>query len=303
MVVIGAIMEHIEEAGIHSGDSACSIPYVTLSDNVVSTIRNWTTNLARALDVVGLMNIQYAVQGEQVYILEANPRASRTVPFVSKTIGVPLAKMASLVMSGRTLESLNFTKEPVVRHVTVKEAVLPFNKFPGADTLLGPEMRSTGEVMGIDSDFGRAFAKAEIAASVNLPTTGTVFVSVSDRHKQAIIPVVLALIDLGFKIVSTSGTRKTLLDNGIEVDLIYKLHEGRPHIIDSIKNQKIQFIINTPDGEDGKGDGRSIRRMALDYKLPIITTIAGAKATVAALHSLSSHPLDVKALQDYMNPV
>jgi len=249
------------------------------------------------------MNIQYAVQGDQVYILEANPRASRTVPFVSKTIGIPLAKIASLVMSGKTLESLNLTEEPVVKHVAVKEAVLPFNKFPGADTLLGPEMRSTGEVMGIDSDFGRAFAKAEIAASVNLSTTGTVFVSVSDRHKQAIIPVVLDLIDLGFKIVSTSGTRKVLLDNGIEVELILKLHEGRPHIIDWIKNQKIQFIINTPSGEDGKEDGRTIRRTALDYKLPIITTIAGARATVSALRSLRSEPLEVKAIQDYMTSV
>jgi len=302
-VVIGAIMEHIEEAGIHSGDSACSIPYVSLSEKVLATIRSWTADLARALNVIGLMNIQYAVQGDQVYILEANPRASRTVPFVSKTIGIPLAKIASLVMSGKTLESLNLTEEPVVKHVAVKEAVLPFNKFPGADTLLGPEMRSTGEVMGIDSDFGRAFAKAEIAASVNLSTTGTVFVSVSDRHKQAIIPVVLDLIDLGFKIVSTSGTRKVLLDNGIEVELILKLHEGRPHIIDWIKNQKIQFIINTPSGEDGKEDGRTIRRTALDYKLPIITTIAGARATVSALRSLRSEPLEVKAIQDYMTSV
>jgi carbamoyl-phosphate synthase large subunit len=299
-VVIGAIMEHIEEAGIHSGDSACSIPYVSLSDKVLATIRSWTTELAKALKVVGLMNIQYAVQGEQVYILEANPRASRTVPYVSKTTGVPLAKIASLVMSGRTLESLNITKEPTIKHVAVKEAVLPFGKFPGADTLLGPEMRSTGEVMGIDKDFGRAFAKAEIGAGVNLSLSGTIFVSVSDRHKKAIIPVVKDLIELGFNIVATSGTRQVLIDSGIDVEVVLKLHEGRPHVIDWIKNQKIQIIINTPTGEDTKQDGRVIRRTALDYKLPIITTIAGAKATVAALRSLQSETLEVKALQDYM---
>ena len=300
-VVIGAIMEHIEEAGIHSGDSACSIPYVSLSQEVLTTIRNWTVQLAKALKVVGLMNIQYAVQGEQVYILEANPRASRTVPYVSKTTGVPLAKMASLIMAGKTLESLGITKEPVTKHIAVKEAVLPFQKFPGADTLLGPEMRSTGEVMGIDKDFGRAFAKAEIAAGVNLSLTGTVFVSVSDRHKQAIIPVVVDLIALGFRVVATAGTRNVLLENGIEgIDLVLKVHEGRPHVIDWIKNQSIQFIINTPGGQDTKEDGRNIRRTALDYKLPIITTIAGAKATVSAIRSLQSEPLEVKALQDYM---
>jgi len=299
-VVIGAIMEHIEEAGIHSGDSACSIPYVSLPEPVLATIRKWTVELAKSLQVVGLMNIQYAVQGEQVYILEANPRASRTVPYVSKTTGVPLAKIASLVMAGKTLESLGVISEPVTKHVAVKEAVLPFLKFPGADTLLGPEMRSTGEVMGIDSDFGKAFAKAEIAAGVNLAATGTVFVSVSDRHKQAIIPIVVDLINLGFRVVATTGTRKALKDHGIDVELVLKVHEGRPHVIDWIKNQQIQFIVNTPGGNDSKEDGRTIRRTALDYKLPIITTIAGAKATVAAIRSLQEQPLEVKALQDYM---
>ncbi len=299
-VVIGAIMEHIEEAGIHSGDSACSIPSVSLSDTVLTTIRDWTSELAKSLQVVGLMNIQYAVQGEQVYIIEANPRASRTVPYVSKTIGVPLAKIASLVMTGKTLESLGVTKERIPKHVAVKEAVLPFQKFPGTDTLLGPEMRSTGEVMGIDSDFGKAFAKAEIGAGVNLSTTGTVFISVNDRHKKAIIPVAKDLINLGFRVVATSGTRQVLLDNGMDVELVLKLHEGRPHVIDWIKNQQIQFIVNTPGGEDTKEDGRTIRRTALDYKLPIITTIAGAKATVAAIRSLQSQPIEVKALQDYM---
>ena len=300
-VVIGGIMEHIEQAGIHSGDSACSIPYNSLPESAIATIRDWTQKLAKALKVVGLMNIQYAVQGEQVYIIEANPRASRTVPYVSKATGVPLAKVASLVMSGKSLESLGVVSETIPKHVAVKEAVLPFNKFPSTDTLLGPEMRSTGEVMGIDSDFGKAFAKAEIGAGVDLALTGTVFVSVNERDKKAIVPVVQDFIDLGFKIVATSGTQKALKDNGIEdVDLILKLHEGRPHVIDSIKNNQIQLIINTPTGEESQTDAQLIRRMAVDYKLPIITTIAGAKATVAAIRSLKSEPLEVKALQEYI---
>ena len=300
-VVIGGIMEHIEQAGVHSGDSACSIPHTSLSPTVLDTIRQWTKQLAQALNVVGLMNIQYAVQGEQVYILEANPRASRTVPYVSKATGVPLAKLASLVMSGKTLEALGVTAESIPQHIAVKEAVLPFNKFPGTDTLLGPEMRSTGEVMGIDTDFGRAFAKAEIAAGVSLALNGTVFVSMSDRDKAAAVPVVKDLMELGFKVIATSGTRHVLQENELkDVELVLKLHEGRPHVIDWIKNKQIQLIINTPTGEESQADGRLIRRMALDYKLPIITTIAGAKATVAAIRSLQSQPLDVKAIQDYI---
>jgi carbamoyl-phosphate synthase large subunit len=247
------------------------------------------------------MNIQYAVQGEQVYILEANPRASRTVPFVSKATGVQLAKVASLVMSGQTLESLGVTQERIpTSHVAVKEAVLPFEKFPGADTLLGPEMRSTGEVMGIDVDFGKAFAKAEIAAGVRLATSGTIFVSMSDRHKTAIVPVVRDLLELGFRVVATSGTSKVLKEHGIEdIPVVLKLHEGRPHVIDWIKNDWIQFIINTPGGEESKVDGRFIRRTALNHKLPIITTIAGARATVAAIRSLQNTTLDVKVIQEY----
>ena len=300
-VTIGGIMEHIEQAGIHSGDSACSIPYNSLPESAIATIRDWTDKLAKALKVVGLMNIQYAVQGEQVYIIEANPRASRTVPYVSKATGVPLAKVASLVMSGETLASLGVTKEIIPQHIAVKEAVLPFNKFTNTDTLLGPEMRSTGEVMGIDRDFGKAFAKAEIAAGVNLALSGTVFVSVNERDKQAIVPVIQDFIALGFKIIATSGTQKALTDNGItDVDLILKLHEGRPHVVDSIKNHQIQLIINTPTGEESQTDAQLIRRMALDYKLPIITTIAGAKATVAAIRSLQSEPLEVKAIQEYI---
>ncbi|MEB3225464.1 MAG: carbamoyl-phosphate synthase large subunit [Synechococcus sp.] len=301
-VVIGGIMEHIEEAGIHSGDSACSIPHTSLSEEVLTTIREWTVKLAQTLKVVGLMNIQYAVKDNQVYILEANPRASRTVPYVSKATGRSLAKIASLVMSGKTLTELGVEGEITPKHVAVKEAVLPFNKFEGTDTLLGPEMRSTGEVMGIDEDFGKAFAKAEIGAGVELATEGTVFISMSDRHKAAAVPVVKDLMELGFRIVATAGTRKVLMEHGIEdVELVLKLHEGRPHVVDWMKNGWIQFIINTPSGEESQADGRMIRRTALDYKLPIITTLAGAKATVAAIRSLQQHPLDVKPLQEYIN--
>ncbi len=298
-VVIGGILEHIEQAGIHSGDSACSLPTVSLSPTALATIREWTVKLARALKVIGLMNIQFATQGDQVFIIEANPRASRTVPFVSKAIGAPLAKIASRVMSGKTLAELNFTEEIIPRHLSVKEAVLPFDRFPGTDTILGPEMRSTGEVMGIDVDFGRAFAKAELAASQDLPRTGTVFVSMNDRDKPAIIPVVKDLVNLGFTIVATAGTRKVLREQGLPVDRIFKVHEGRPHILDAIKNREIQLILNTPTGELAQEDDRAIRRTALSYKIPTITTVAGARATAAALRALQQNPLEVKALQDY----
>ncbi len=305
-VVIGGIMEHIEQAGIHSGDSACSLPSVSLPPAVLDRIRTWTVQLAKALKVIGLMNIQFAVVGAQgyspqVYILEANPRASRTVPFVSKATGVPLAGLAARIMAGHTLESLGLTKEPTPQHIAVKEAVLPFEKFAGTDTILGPEMRSTGEVMGIDMDFGSAFAKAELGASQRLPLSGTVFVSMSDREKPGIVPVIKDLMELGFHVVATEGTRKTLKENGLDVELVLKLHEGRPHVLDAIKNQKIQLIINTPTGEDAQADGRLIRRSALGYKIPIITTISGARATAAAIRSLQSQPLEVKALQDYIH--
>jgi carbamoyl-phosphate synthase large subunit len=303
-VVMGGIMEHIEQAGIHSGDSACSLPTISLSPAVLAQIRTWTVQLAQALEVVGLMNIQFAVVGAQgaapqVYILEANPRASRTVPFVSKATGIPLAKLASLIMSGQNLAELGFTEEVIPSHISVKEAVLPFNKFPGTDTILGPEMRSTGEVMGIDSDFGRAFAKAELAAGERLPLQGTVFVSMSDRDKTAAVDVVKEFIDLGFTVMATSGTGQVLQQQGLNVELVLKLHEGRPHVLDAIKNQKIQLIINTPSGEEAHTDARLIRRTALAYKIPIITTIAGAKATVAAIRSLQTTTLDVKVIQEY----
>ncbi|MEO1373901.1 MAG: carbamoyl-phosphate synthase large subunit [Cyanobacteria bacterium J06635_10] len=303
-VVIGGIMEHIEQAGIHSGDSACSLPAVSLPPAILEEIRTSTIKLAQALKVVGLMNVQFAIAGAQtyspqVYILEANPRASRTVPFVSKATGVPIAKLASLIMSGKTLEELGFTEEVIPSHIAVKEAVLPFNKFPGTDTILGPEMRSTGEVMGIDSDFGRAYAKAEMGAGEHLPLSGTVFVSMNDRDKAAAIPVVKEFIQLGFSVMATSGTRRVLQENGLDVELVLKLHEGRPHVLDAIKNRQIQLIINTPSGQEAQSDGRLIRRTALSYKIPMLTTIAGAKATLAAIRSLQNTNLEVKLIQEY----
>ena len=300
-VVIGGIMEHIEQAGIHSGDSACSIPTTSLPREALDTIRAWTIQLAQALNVVGLMNIQFAVQGSSVYILEANPRASRTVPFVSKATGVPLAKMAVRVMAGQSLQALDFTQEVIPEHMAVKEAVFPFEKFAGTDTLLGPEMRSTGEVMGVDTGFGTAFAKAELAASQKLPLKGTVFVSMNDRNKEAVVPVVKDLIDLGFDIVATSGTQAVLEANGLDVAPVLKVHEGRPNIVDEMKNGQIQLVLNTPIGAAAQVDDRLIRRTALVYKIPTITTIAGAKAATAAIRSLQSQTLGVKALQDYIS--
>ena len=299
-VVIGGIMEHIEQAGIHSGDSACSLPTITLGAGPLATIRDWTVKLAQRLRVVGLMNIQFAVQGEQVYILEANPRASRTVPFVSKATGRPLAKLAVQVMAGKTLVDLGVTQEIVPTHMAVKEAVLPFEKFPGTDTILGPEMRSTGEVMGIDSDFGKAFAKAELGANQKLPLQGTVFISMNDRDKEAVVPIARELADLGFRLIATSGTHDVLKAKGLQVERVLKIHEGRPHIGDQIKNNQIQLIINTPLGDRAQQDDRAIRRAALAYKIPTITTIAAARATAAAIRSLKQETLTVRAIQDYL---
>ena len=301
-VVIGGIMEHIEQAGIHSGDSACSIPSTSLTPEVLETIRRQTIALAKRLRVVGLMNIQFAIQGNQVYILEANPRASRTVPYVSKATGVPLAGIASRVMAGSSLADLGLTKEHIPSHVAVKEAVLPFEKFAGTDVLLGPEMRSTGEVMGIDLDFGKAYAKAILATGQRLPLSGTVFVSTNDRDKAGVIPVVQEFLELGFQVIATEGTRKALKAAGIEVELVLKIHEGRPNILDKVKNEAVQLMINTPSGEESQVDGRMLRRSALVYRVPIVTTIAGAKATAAAIKALKGQPLEVHALQDYISP-
>ena len=298
--VIGGIMEHIEQAGIHSGDSACALPTVNLSDTALATIRDWTYKLAKRLNVIGLMNIQYAIQGDTVFIIEANPRASRTVPFVSKATGARLAQIAVRIMSGKTLEELGFTEEIIPTHLSVKEAVLPFNKFPGTDTLLGPEMRSTGEVMGIDTSFGQAYAKAELAASQKLPQAGIVFVSVNDRDKSAVVPIAKGFAEFGFSLLATSGTYNTLKAAGIPVERTLKIHEGRPHVGDALKNNMVQLIINSPIGEAAQVDDRIIRRTALEHKIPTVTTIAGAKATLAAIQSLKDNKLAVKALQDYL---
>jgi carbamoyl-phosphate synthase large subunit len=305
-VTIGGIMEHIEEAGIHSGDSACSIPTFSLPPEVLATIRKWTISLAKSLKVIGLMNIQYAVQlnnnnlkESKVFILEANPRASRTVPYVSKAINVPLVNYASRIMAGATLAELGLTEEVIPKHISIKEAVLPFAKFAGTDTILGPEMRSTGEVMGIDTEFGRAFAKAQLGAGTHLPLEGTVFISVNDRDKSGISTVAEAFVELGFKVVATEGTHKILRRNNIESKQVLKVHEGRPNISDVMKNGQIQLIINSPSGGEAKADGKMIRRTALAYKIPVITTLAGAKAAIAAIKSLQTGGISVTALQDY----
>jgi carbamoyl-phosphate synthase large subunit len=302
-VVIGGIMEHIEQAGIHSGDSACVLPTLTLSDEVLAIIRDWTAQMARALNVIGLMNVQYAVKqstnGDEVYVLEANPRASRTVPFVAKAIGVPLAQIAARLMSGKTLEELNFTEEVIPKHIAVKEAVLPFDKFAGTDTILGPEMRSTGEVMGIDTDFGRAYAKAQLGAGQRLPTSGTLFVSVTERDKTNVVPIVKQMIDLGFRVIATEGTQKFLQSQGLPVEKVLKIHEGRPHIADLMKNHEVHLVFNTPSGIEAQTDAQVIRRTALSQKIPVITTLAGARAAAAAIASLQQGPLNVRSLQEY----
>ena len=302
-VVIGGVMEHIEPAGIHSGDSACCLPTVSLSANALATIRQWSKDLALALGVRGLINLQFAVQGDPqgeqtVFIIEANPRASRTVPFVAKATGVALAKVASQLMAGQTLAELGLSAEPKPPLQSVKEAVLPFKRFPGADTLLGPEMRSTGEVMGIAKTFGLAYAKAELAAGEALPITGTCFLSTHDRDKEALVPVAKALVQLGFALIATSGTASVLAAAGLPVEPILKVHEGRPNIEDAIRSGLIQLIINTPIGRQAAHDDKYLRRAALDYTVPTVTTLAGARAAVEAITSLQQHQLELHALQD-----
>ncbi|MCC6764806.1 MAG: carbamoyl-phosphate synthase large subunit, partial [Deltaproteobacteria bacterium] len=299
-VVIGGIMEHIERAGVHSGDSACSLPPTSIDAEVQGEIRRQTIAMARELRVVGLMNVQYAVQGRRVYILEVNPRASRTVPFVSKAIGVPLAKVAARVMAGKTLAELGFTREVVPTHVSVKEAVFPFLKFPGVDTVLGPEMKSTGEVMGIGPSFGVAFAKAEVAAGTVLPRSGTAFVSVREEDRDGAIVAARRLHGLGFRIVATVGTAGVLTRAGIPAEVVKKVSEGSPHVVDALETGAIALVINTPrpDAQELR-DSFSIRRTALERKIPYFTTIAGAIAAAEAIAAMAPGPLGVKAVQDY----
>jgi carbamoyl-phosphate synthase large subunit len=297
--VIGAIMEHIEEAGIHSGDSACVIPTFSLSQKVLDEISSATKAMARELNVRGLMNVQFAVKDDDVYVLEVNPRASRTVPFVSKAIGVPLAKLAAKVMTGMSLRELGFTKEIVPKHFSVKEAVFPFLRYEGLDISLGPEMKSTGEVMGIDADLGLAYAKSQMAAPPPLPKRGRVFVSVKDTDKQAIIPVAGEFLKLGFEIVSTGGTAEALTKAKIKVTKVFKIHEGRPNVLDRIKNGDIHFIINTPSGKIPREHEVAIRNAALAAKIPIMTTVRAALASANGIRSLQKRKVQVRSLQEY----
>ena len=302
-VVIGGIMQHIESAGVHSGDSACVLPPYQISDANLDELRSHTHALARALNVVGLMNIQFAIQGEDVFIIEVNPRASRTVPFVSKAIGVPLAKVAVRAMVGRTLVEQGFTREVPINHIAVKEAVLPFNKFPGVDTVLGPEMKSTGEVMGIDTDFGLSFQKAQLGAGVRLPQEGTVFLSVNDRDKEGLIPIAQQLSDMNFRLIATGGTCAFLKNHNIACNRIFKIQEGRPNILDAIKNGEISLMINTPAGEQSQAADPEIRKAAVQYGLPYTTTLSGAAAAVAGIQSLKNNStIRIRSLQDFHNP-
>jgi len=298
-VFIAGIMQHIEEAGIHSGDSACSLPPYSLSDAIIEDIRTQTKALAIALKVVGLMNIQFAVQGETVFLLEVNPRASRTVPFVAKATGIPIAKVAARLMVGETIASFNLGDTPKIDHVAVKEAVFPFARFPGVDIILGPEMKSTGEVMGLDDSFEKAFAKAQLGAGVNLPTHGTAFISVKDADKAGIIDVARRLNDQGFKIIATSGTADHLRTAGIDVTTVNKVLEGRPHCVDAILSDQVQLVVNTTEGAQAVSDSFSIRRSALTNNVPHYTTLAGASAVTDAIRALQTGALEVTALQAY----
>ena len=298
--VIGAIMEHIEEAGIHSGDSSCVIPSYSLGESVLGLIRKYTHALASELNVVGLMNIQYAVKGDMVYVLEVNPRASRTIPYVSKTIGVPLAKIAARVMVGKSLKDQGFTEEVIPQHTTVKSPVFPFIKFPGADVTLGPEMRSTGEVMGIDANFGNAFAKACISAGLNLPERGTVFISIKDADKRQAIGIGQRFASLGFRIVATAGTHDIFRRNGIEAERVNKVHEGRPNVVDALKNREVDLVINTPlGGREQRADEGAIRKTAVAFGIPCITTLDGASAALDSIEALRRADMGVRPLQEY----
>jgi carbamoyl-phosphate synthase large subunit len=298
-IVIGGILEHIEFAGVHSGDAAMVLPPHTLSKKVIETIREYTHAMARELRVVGLMNVQYAVKDEKVFVLEVNPRASRTVPFVSKAIGVPLAKLAAKVMAGKSLKELGFTKEIRPEYWAIKESVFPFNRFHGQDILLSPEMRSTGEVMGLDADRGIAYAKSQMAAGSPLPLGGKVFVSVSDAHKKHVTPVAKQFAELGFELVATSGTAAVLEKAGLTVQRVMKLLEGRPNVIDLLKNKEIQLVINTPSGAAPREDEVKIRTTAIYTGTPIMTTLSGAKAAARGIAALKQSGYAVKTLQEY----
>ena len=305
-VVIAGLMEHVEPAGIHSGDSACCLPSISLSESTLNIVREWTVSIAKELNVIGLINIQFAVRksldgNPDVYILEANPRASRTVPFVSKAIGRPIAKIATQLMLGQTLAQLNFTKEVIPNFQAVKEAVLPFKKFPGSDTLLGPEMRSTGEVMGLAKDFGIAYAKSELAAGNGVPLKGVAFLSTNDLDKEYLYEIANDLTTLGFKLIATEGTSNYLSGLGIDVERVLKVHEGRPNIEDLIRSGLVQLVINTPIGSQALHDDAYLRRASLEYNIPTFTTIPGAKAALKAIKSLRINQIDTISLQEIHN--
>ncbi len=298
-VIIGGVMEHIEEAGIHSGDSACSLPPHSLDLHIVEEIKRQTKALAGELHVIGLMNVQFAVKNTEIYILEVNPRASRTIPFVGKATGVPLAKLAAKVMAGQTLQELGLTEEKILRHIAVKEAVFPFDRFHGVDTILGPEMKSTGEVMGIDEDFGLAYGKSQIACGNRIPLTGKIFISLKDKDKPSSVPIAKKLLELGLSLVATRGTAGYLRAHGLAVEVINKVAEGRPHIVDLIKNRAIDFIVNTVSGAQAQKDSFSIRQSALQYKVPFTTTMSGARAVVNAIEILKKKQMHIKPIQEY----
>ena len=296
-------MEHIEEAGIHSGDSSCVVPTYLVAEKHLETIKDYTRRIARALNVIGLMNAQFAIKDDTVYVLEVNPRASRTVPYLSKATGVPLAKVAAKLMTGRTLADLGLVHDLDVTGVFVKAPVFPFVRFPGVDTILGPEMKSTGEVMGGAPTFGTAFAKAQIAAGQKLPLDGAAFISVNNDDKPNVVPIARDLAALGFKLVATRGTAAYLRAHGLDVEVVYKINEGRPHVGDRIVNKQIHLVLNTPLGRESFFDDRSVRRVAMMQGVPCITTLTGGAATVSAIKALREQGLEVRSLQEYHGTV
>jgi len=298
-VVIGGIMEHIEEAGIHSGDSSCVVPPPFLNDRHIATIRDYTRRIAKALKVIGLMNVQYAIKDDTVYVLEVNPRASRTVPYLSKANGQPLAQLAARVMAGKSLADLSMTDDLTPAGVFVKSPVFPFVRFPGVDTILGPEMKSTGEVMGGASSFGMAFVKAMLGAGQKLPEEGAVCITVNNEDKNEVLPIAQGLAALGFQIIGTRGTAAYLRAHGVDCSVVFKVNEGRPSLADEIVNRKISMVINTPHGRESFFDDKAVRRAAMMAGVPCITTITGAAAALEAIKALKTEGLDVRALQDY----
>ncbi len=299
-VLIGAIMEHIEEAGVHSGDSACVIPPQSLSPEVLSKVRDYTRKIALALKVKGLINLQMAEKDGKVFVLEANPRSSRTIPFVSKAAGIPLAKIAAKVIAGHNLKNLGYTDEPKPKYVSIKEVLLPFDKLPGADPVLGPEMKSTGEVMGIDYDFGRAYYKAELAADNVLPLTGKVFLSIRNEDKTELVEVARKLQAAGLELMGTQGTVNYLAQHGIFMDVVKKVHDGSPNVIDMMRRDEVDLIINTPTNRQSRRDGSRIRRAAVDFKVPYITTIQAAIAAADAIETMKKgQDLTIKSINEY----